>query len=177
MLFPAVEPADALDTFVVQPGFKLELVAHEPLVMDSVAMALDKNASVDRGKAVFNKTCAACHDTNRNLGGIAPSAASFRHRGVDFILTNVSAPNREVNPEYLSYVALTTDGLSVSGMITAETATSITFTAGRDEKNTILRIDIDQLASTEKSLMPENLEKEINEQQMADLIAYLLSVQ
>ena len=38
---PAVEPEDALDTFAVQHGFQLELVAHEPLVADPVDACFD----------------------------------------------------------------------------------------------------------------------------------------
>ncbi len=38
-----VEPADALKTFSVRPGFHIELVASEPLVMDPVAMAFDES--------------------------------------------------------------------------------------------------------------------------------------
>lgn len=43
---PAVEPADALGTFVVRSGFRLELAAHEPEVMDPIALAFD-----ERGRA------------------------------------------------------------------------------------------------------------------------------
>jgi len=153
---------------------------HAPIkndVIERYRQALDSEASVERGEAIFKKTCTACHDTNRAMGGVAPSVASFRHRGAEFILTNVIDPNREVNPQYLNYIALTDSGTTVAGMITAETATSITLTSGRDKQETMLRIDIDELASTGKSLMPEDLEKDINEQQMADLLAYLLSVQ
>jgi len=153
---------------------------HPPIkddVIQRYRQALGNPASAERGEAIFKKTCVACHDTNRDQGGIAPSVASFRHRGVDFILTNVIDPNREVNPQYLGYTALTANGLAVSGMITAETATSITFTSGRNKKKILLRIDIDELVSTGKSLMPEGQEKDINEQQMADLLAYLLSVE
>src|SRR2546429_1298633 len=40
--FPAVEPADAIKTFTVKEGFKIELAAAEPLVVDPVAMAFDE---------------------------------------------------------------------------------------------------------------------------------------
>jgi len=118
-------------------NYSIKPLQHAPIkndVIERYRQALGNPASAERGEVIFKKTCAACHDTNRDLGGIAPSVASFCHRGVDFILTNVIDPNREVNPQYLGYTALTTDGLTVTGMITAETATSITFTAGRDEK-------------------------------------------
>src|SRR5437660_6041636 len=39
---PPVEPADALKTFTVEEGFKIELAAAEPLVVDPVAMAFDE---------------------------------------------------------------------------------------------------------------------------------------
>lgn len=41
--FPAVEPKDALSTFKVKRGFKLELVAAEPLVRDPIAASFDEN--------------------------------------------------------------------------------------------------------------------------------------
>src|SRR5690606_4371972 len=39
---PATEPADALGTFEIAPGFELSLAAHEPAVMDPIAMAFDE---------------------------------------------------------------------------------------------------------------------------------------
>src|SRR5437773_5914637 len=40
---PPTEPDKALSTFKVKPGFRVELVAAEPLVMDPIAMAFDEN--------------------------------------------------------------------------------------------------------------------------------------
>ena len=41
----------------------------------------------------------------------------------------------------------------------------------------MLRTNIDDIAGTGKSLMPEGLEDRISPQEMADLIAFLLGVQ
>ncbi len=38
------ETADALGTFTLKPGFRIELAAAEPLVTDPVAMAFDENS-------------------------------------------------------------------------------------------------------------------------------------
>jgi glucose/arabinose dehydrogenase/mono/diheme cytochrome c family protein len=43
---PVVPPEKALDTFRVAPGFRLELVASEPLVEDPVAMAFDPDGRI-----------------------------------------------------------------------------------------------------------------------------------
>jgi cytochrome c553 len=40
-----------------------------------------------------------------------------------------------------------------------------------------LRTNIEELSSTGKSLMPEGMEKKLSHQDMADLIAYLHTVQ
>src|ERR1043166_3531753 len=40
---PPVEPKDALKTFQVKPGFHLDLVAAEPLVVDPIAMSFDED--------------------------------------------------------------------------------------------------------------------------------------
>ena len=39
---PATEPKDALKTFKVRPGFKLDLAAAEPQVIDPIAMCFDE---------------------------------------------------------------------------------------------------------------------------------------
>src|SRR5215470_7124863 len=40
---PPHEPADALKTFKILPGFRVEQVATEPLVTDPVALSFDEN--------------------------------------------------------------------------------------------------------------------------------------
>ncbi len=43
---PATEPAQAVATFEVEPGFELDLVAHEPLVTDPIAIAFDESGAL-----------------------------------------------------------------------------------------------------------------------------------
>ncbi|MFT7669966.1 MAG: mono/diheme cytochrome c family protein/glucose/arabinose dehydrogenase [Planctomycetota bacterium] len=43
---PALTPQEALDSFVLAPGFKIELVASEPLVVDPVCMAFDGDGRI-----------------------------------------------------------------------------------------------------------------------------------
>ena len=89
---------------------------------------------------------------------------------------NVLDPNREVKPRFLSYVTATTEGRIVTGMITAETANSITLQRTDGTVATVLRVDIEELNSTGLSFMPEGLEKQVTVQMMADLLAYLAAV-
>jgi putative heme-binding domain-containing protein len=89
---------------------------------------------------------------------------------------NVLDPNREVNPQYVNYILQTNAGKSITGLVAAETATSVTLRRQENQSDTVLRGDIDTLRSSGLSIMPEGLEKNLDKQAMADLIAYLLSL-
>ncbi len=41
--YPPVEPKDAVATWKVKPGFRIELVTHEPQVRDPIALSFDEN--------------------------------------------------------------------------------------------------------------------------------------
>ncbi|TWT34348.1 PVC-type heme-binding CxxCH protein [Blastopirellula retiformator] len=143
-------------------------------VVKSYREALELSGDVKRGETVFVKNCSSCHQLNGKGHPIGPNLAAMKNRGAEAILTNVLNPNLEVNPQYMSYVCLTTDGRALTGVIANETATSITLLQGENKSETILRIDIDELHSTGQSLMPQDLEKQIDPQAMADLLKYLL---
>ncbi len=66
--------------------------------------------------------------------------------------------------------------MEYTGLLAAETATSITLRQADSVESTILRTNIEQIAATGKSLMPDGLEADVDRQQMADLIAFLLGV-
>lgn len=145
-------------------------------VVKAYRSTLTMKGDATRGLAHFKKICANCHKVQGIGHAIGPNLAAMRNRGPEAILLNVLDPNREVNPQYLSYAVATNDGRVLSGMIAAETATSITLRRAENKGETILRIDIDEMRSTGLSLMPEGMEKEINQQALADLIEYLKNV-
>jgi hypothetical protein len=62
-------------------------------------------------------------------------------------------------------------------MITTETANSLSIRRADGATETVLRIHIAELRSTGLSFMPEGLEKQIDIPGMADLLAYLASIQ
>jgi putative membrane-bound dehydrogenase-like protein len=133
------------------------------------------SASAERGKLAFRKTCAACHKLDDFGHVVGPDLAAIGNRGAEAILLAVLDPNREVNPQYVNYTLRTTDGRTVTGMIAAETATSVTLRRAEGTSDTILREEIEALRSSGASLMPEGLEKQIPPDELADIIAYLVA--
>ena len=78
-----------------------------------------------------------------------------------------------INPNYVSCVVETVDGQIVNGLLTQETADSVTLKQAEGKSQTIARSDIQQLKTLKASLMPEGIEKELTPLQMRSLIAYL----
>jgi putative heme-binding domain-containing protein len=107
---------------------------------------------------------------------VGEDLTAIRDQGPDAVLLNILDPNREVKPQYLSYYLVTDTGRSLTGLITAETANSITLRRLDGTSETVLRVNIEELRSTGMSFMPEGLEKQIDVPNMADLLAYLNSI-
>ncbi|MBN1911169.1 MAG: c-type cytochrome, partial [Pirellulales bacterium] len=154
-------------------GVKL---ARREEVVKAYRDVLKMKGDVTRGKAVFKKQCSTCHALEGVGYELGLPLTGIQNRGPAAMLEATLDPNREVQPQYLNYVVITDKGLSVTGMIDSESATSLTLKRAEGESDTILRVNIDQLNNTGLSLMPEGLEKQLSKQDMADVIAYVMSL-
>ncbi len=154
-----------------------QMPADREKVFEEYKAALKLPADPKRGKKVFKEHCSTCHQLEGVGYNLGLPLLSVKSRGPEGILMQIIDPNREVNPSYLEYIVVTADGRQLTGIITSETATSITLTRAEGQTDTVLRKDIELIKSTGQSLMPVGLEKEMSKQDMADLISYLMQVQ
>jgi putative membrane-bound dehydrogenase-like protein len=126
-----------------------------------------------KGQAIFVKSCAACHRLGEVGHAVGPDLATVRNRTSEFLLIALLDPNREVDPRYIEYVAVTKAGRTLTGILAGETAASITLRGQAGREETLLRSDLEELVSSNRSMMPEGLEKELSPQDLADLFAFL----
>ena len=153
--------------------------AAQPRRQDVVAAyqkSLQLKGDRERGKAVFKDQCSSCHRLEGVGQQVGADLAAIRDRGLDSVLLNILDPNRDVMPQFQSYVLVTTSGRVLTGMIAEETANSLTIRKPDGSEETVPRLQIEELRSTGLSFMPEGLEKQIDVPAMADLLAYLSSV-
>jgi putative membrane-bound dehydrogenase-like protein len=155
--------------------FPAEPVGRRGEVVDAHRVALDLEGDTARGRELFIANCAQCHHVEGQGYHLGPDLATVANSGAEKILMNILDPNREVNPQYINYVVETNDWEMHSGVITSETATSITLQRANGVEETILRVNIESIRSTEMSIMPEGWEVGLKDQDLADLITYLLS--
>ena len=153
----------------------LALAANEnrQAVFQRLRPALELRSDVKKGLEIFRKTCAGCHRAGGEGHAVAPDMETVRDRGGENLLLHLVDPNREVPPNYIVYNAILKDGRILTGIITAETSTSLSLVRAEGLGDTILRNQLSRLKSTGRSLMPEDLEKNLGLQDIADLIGFI----
>lgn len=135
---------------------------------------LARPANLERGRVAFERECLNCHRLGKKGHDVGPNLATVRNRTPDNLLTHILDPNREVLPTYVEYTAVLDDGRVVSGVVAGESANSITLRKAQGVEEVILRTNLEQLAASGRSIMPEGLEMKVTPEEMNDLIAYVL---
>jgi len=134
---------------------------------------LQMKGDPQKGQAVFEKNCAACHRIMGVGSNVAPDISDSRTKKFDQLLADILQPNRAIDNNYLGYTVRQLDGTILTGILTAETATSITLRQQGGKDAVIARSEIDELKSSGQSLMPEGLERQIPAADMADLLSFI----
>ena len=135
--------------------------------------ALTAQADAVRGHAVFKKICVNCHKIAGEGHDIGPDITDVRKKTRETLLYDILDPNRAVDPRYTNYVVTTIDGRSFNGLLAEESEAGIVLRRAEGKQDIVPRADIDELRASGKSLMPEGVEKEVDVQQMADLLEFL----
>jgi putative membrane-bound dehydrogenase-like protein len=126
-----------------------------------------------KGRAVWAKNCVICHYFRGEGASVGPNLGALTDKTPADFLTAILDPNAVVEPRFVAYNLELKDGRSLTGIISAETATTLTLAQAGGTMEKILRSDITEIRPSRLSLMPEGLEQNIGIQDMANLIAYL----
>jgi putative heme-binding domain-containing protein len=128
-----------------------------------------------KGAVLFKQLCVSCHRFKGEGIEVGPDMGTMAGKPVEAFVTAIIDPNAAMEARYQNYTATLIDGREVSGIIVAETVTSLTLRSATGHDETLLRTDIKELTASGLSLMPENLEQALPSQAMADLISYLFA--
>jgi putative heme-binding domain-containing protein len=155
--------------------FNAGVDANRQKVIDHYLAAVTKlEGDASRGATIFAATCSACHKFGEVPGRLlGPDLAVVKDRTAPYLVTHILDPNRAVEDRYVFYTVNTNDGRALAGLLGGEAGNSITLIGLDGVEQVVLRNEIRSLVSTGRSLMPDGLEGAINEQAMADLVAFL----
>jgi putative membrane-bound dehydrogenase-like protein len=136
--------------------------------------ALRLQGDVARGKLAFEKTCAKCHMPQRQRSRLGPDLSGISSKTKEELLTAILNPSASIEPRFVNYIVMTKDGRMYDGILANETPGAVTLRGTSDEGDvTLLHRNIAEIRGSTISLMPEELEKSLNRQGIADVIAYL----
>lgn len=136
---------------------------------------LPRSGDATRGRAVFEKRCAVCHRWQDTGHAVGPDLAALSDHSTEAMLVAVLDPNRAVESRYVSFTAITDAGRTYTGMLADESGGAITLLEQEGKRHVLQRSELEELASTRLSLMPEGLEKDVSPEELADVIALLQS--
>lgn len=134
----------------------------------------------DHGRTMFAAAnCFGCHRFADEGGAIGPDLTSLAGRfSPRDILESVLEPDKVISDQYEAVVVLTTDGRVVSGRITNFSGEEIHINTNMLDPNAlevVKRPEIETLSTSTVSMMPKDLLNTLNEDELLDLMAFLLS--
>jgi uncharacterized protein len=142
-------------------------------VLDELMPIVAKTGDPVAGKEVYKKECAKCHIHSGEGTRIGPDLTGMAVHPKKELLTHIIDPSRSVEGNFRVYTIVTADGLILSGLLASETKTSLELYDAEGKKHVLLREDVDEIAASPKSLMPEGFEKQLTEQDMSNLLEFL----
>ena len=144
-------------------------------VVEKFLPGLSLTGEASRGRTTFQARCATCHKLGNEGFALGPDLVTVKSGGKEKLLTNMLDPNREVNSNFLSYLVETKDGDSYVGIIASENAAGLTLRMAGGVEQHVQRSKIATMQSQGRSLMPEGLEERMSQQDMADLLEFILA--
>ncbi|OYP36591.1 PVC-type heme-binding CxxCH protein [Rhodopirellula sp. MGV] len=151
---------------------------------ESVAVAIESQrasyladpGNESRGGAVFKTQCAICHKVKGVGAEVGPNLDGIGSRGLDRVVEDVLAPNRNVDAAFRTSVILLDDGRVLSGLIKRTEGAQIILVDDKGKEIAVPTDAIENQKQNRNSPMPANLHEILTPQQRNDLFAYLLSL-
>ena len=125
------------------------------------------------GVPVFKKLCAQCHKIYGEGQEVGPDLTHDGRANFDLLLSNVFDPSLVIGVAYQATNVVTVQGRSLTGLLVEDSPKRVVLKLQGGKLETIPRDDVDMLTVSKVSLMPEDVEKQLKPQEIADLFAYL----
>jgi putative membrane-bound dehydrogenase-like protein len=147
--------------------------ADRSTVIASVQSNLPAKGEMAKGKEIFAKHCSGCHRSGDLGHRVGPDLAGMATKSREQLLEDILDPNKQILPDYVAVSIVTTDGITLNGLLAAESSTSVTLRRAEGVMEQVARSQMEEFRGTGKSLMPEGFEQSISPTAFADLIAFL----
>jgi putative heme-binding domain-containing protein len=155
----------------------------DPKKLPALAELAKHTGDAERGKAVMAASlkgeaqCMKCHMVRGVGGAIGPDLSMIGKKASrENLFESIVTPSKAVADQFINWQIENQKGQVLTGLIMEETPA---FVLLRDANGKDTRIDKKDIASREKSklsLMPEDIVKQLSEQELTDVVEYLLKL-
>ena len=146
------------------------------------ALATDglKGRDFENGQKMFAATrCIICHRFGGDGGATGPDLTQLAGRfNLNDLTEAIMVPSKVISDQYKASTVVTADGKATSGRILSESDEIIAILTSPEDPTKITEIqksDIEEIQPSTVSIMPADLLKPLNQDEVLDLLAYLLS--
>ncbi|MFZ2277586.1 MAG: HEAT repeat domain-containing protein, partial [Prosthecobacter sp.] len=135
--------------------------------------AIAAHGDAKKGQMQYMARCVACHRAGTMGLQVGPDLITVKTKGREALLTAILEPHKEVASQFIAYTVNTKDGQTLAGIITNDTASSMSLKMMGGIEKILQRSEIKGSSSTGQSLMPEGLETGMSVADMADLLSFI----
>jgi len=131
----------------------------------------------ENGRGLFHGTtlqCARCHRVRGDGATVGPDLGNLVHRDRDSVLRDIRTPDAVLHPDYVTYVATLKNGDALTGFLRAGASGELRVADVEGRERTVARDEVAELRPSGHSLMPSGLLDALTEDQVRDLLTYLL---
>jgi putative membrane-bound dehydrogenase-like protein len=155
----------------------------DPKKLPSLNHLLARQGDPQRGKQLLvassknDMQCLKCHAISGTGGQIGPDLSVIgKKASKQDLLESILNPSKAVADQYVNWQIETKKGVVLSGLLVEETPTAITLRDGNGKDAKIEKSDIESREKSQKSFMPDNLLAYMTEDDLVDIVAYLLEL-
>ena len=128
------------------------------------------------GTKLFARACATCHQIAGLGKKVGPNLDGIGNRGLDRLVEDILAPNRNVDVAFRTSTIVTDQGRVLNGLIKRTEGARMVLVDSKGEEISVATDTINQNVLSNLSPMPANFGETLSEEQFRHLIAYLLSL-
>jgi putative heme-binding domain-containing protein len=139
-----------------------------------------KGRNFENGKRTYAAArCVVCHRFGGEGGATGPDLTQLAGRfNLKDLTEAMTDPSKVISDQYKASIIVTGDGVSITGRIVSEDDEEVTLVVDPENSAkvvTIAKAEIDERQASAVSLMPKDLFQQLNQDEVLDLLAYLLS--
>jgi putative heme-binding domain-containing protein len=155
----------------------------DPKKLPNIAKLAKLHGNVERGKKFLAATakndlqCMKCHTIHGVGGQIGPDLSQIGKKASrENLFESILYPSKAIADQFVTWNIVTKDGKSVSGLLIEETGEHVLIRDANGKDTKIGKKEIDAREKDPKSIMPDNLLAFMTEDELVDMVEYLLTL-